>query len=116
MFLTNRTDNLGQPPGVEAALARLVAAVGLADLRDVLAGAVEASLVPALTRGLQPPLPRPALPGRGAALARAGHGAAALTGFKLENMFVKNNVFEQNCISHLPRPCHTEHVYISLCE
>ena len=89
LFLTDRTDNLGQPPGVEAALTRLVAAVGLADLRDVLAGAVEAALVPALTRGLQPPLPRPALPGGGAALAGAGHGAAALTGFKLENMFEK---------------------------
>ena len=93
MFLTNRTDNLGQPPGVEAALARLVAAVGLADLWNVLAGAVEAALVPALARGLQPPLPRPALPGGGATLARAGHGAAALTGFKLENNACKKQLF-----------------------
>ena len=93
--LTDRTDNLRQPPGVEAALARLVAPVGLADLRNVLARAVEAALVPALARGLQPPLPRPALPGGGAALAGAGHGAAALTGFQLENMFVKQLLREE---------------------
>ena len=87
MSHTHRTDDLGQSPGVEATLTRLVAAIGLAHLGDVLAWAVEAALVPALARGLQPPLPRPAVPGGGAALARAGHGAAALTGFQLENMF-----------------------------
>ena len=81
---SHRTDDLREAPGVGAALTRLAAAAPLADCWDVLARAVEAALVPALARGLQSPLPRPALPGGGATLPRHRHWAAATTGFKLK--------------------------------